>query len=63
MKSLRNKIAKVTNQSKRGDILRLQDQIVDAEMKAEAAHEAAMQEIHDLRTTLDENSNKEPDNE
>lgn len=58
-KTILGKIKKITSKSPRTDVLALHEKLNDLEDKAQNSYDETMQELHEVRQQLNENSNNE----
>ena len=61
MKALENKINRITNESKRTDVLSLHEKLNEAEDAAQEKYDTEMVKLHEARQLLDHNSNAASD--
>ena len=61
MKALENKINRITNESKRTDVLSLHEKLNEAEDTAQQKYDTEMAKLHEARQLLDHNSNAASD--
>jgi len=58
-KAVKDKIKKITAKSSRTSVLALHEKLNDAEDKAQATFDKAMNDVHEARELLNGNSNNE----